>query len=352
MKKLLVVLICMLFVLSTSVVFAESFKVGYVTRTMSSPYYVNLSDALMKLCEEEGWTYKVLDAAEDVQKETEAIESFVTEKYDLIFLDCVDPTSGAANVDIAFEAKIPVIELDSGLDSPNNAVTTVYSDNKQNGRLCGLYYAEYFNKKKSADEPIISILLSGDMGNVAGKERSSGLFCGIIEGRTGMSEEEAWVAANELHDAIIANGSGANEAAKFEVRGQNYGHWSEAGGLEAAEDLITANLDLNCILGENDQMLFGAMTALENAGITYGVEGAVDIVAAADGAKAAYDLIKEGKYVVTGENSPWLVSAKGFEIAKAILVDGVDPESYPEITLTEAHAVGIEIVDERYDFGF
>ena len=35
-------------------------------------------------------------------------------------------------------------------------------------------------------------------------------------------------------------------------------------------------------------MLFGAMTALENAKIEN-----VDIVAAADGAKRAYDLIKE-----------------------------------------------------------
>ena len=40
------------------------------------------------------------------------------------------------------------------------------------------------------------------------------------------------------------------------------------------------------------------------------------------------------------------------QIAQEILVDGEDPESYDDITMTEAAAVTAENVDEHYDYGF
>src|SRR5690606_6476789 len=135
--------------------------------------------------------------------------------------------------------------------------------------------------------------------------RRTGLFAGILEGKLGVSEEEAWKLAEEFEEELSSKGKATNEEAKFSVVGQGWGAWTEEEGLAAAEDLITANPDLTTVLGENDQMLFGAMTALENAGI----EG-VDMVAAADGAQKAFDLIKEGKYFATGLNSPYLVAEK------------------------------------------
>ncbi|WP_395015341.1 hypothetical protein [Robinsoniella peoriensis] len=58
------------------------------------------------------------------------------------------------------------------------------------------------------------------------------------------------------------------------------------------------------------------------------------MVAAADGAKEAYDLIKEGKYFGTGENSPYKVAEKGIEVTKEILVDKKDWKSYEDVILT------------------
>ena len=56
--------------------------------------------------------------------------------------------------------------MDSGVGEGADDITTVYSDNKQNGRLVGIAYAE-----KMGDAPIDAILLSGAKGNVAGAER-------------------------------------------------------------------------------------------------------------------------------------------------------------------------------------
>ncbi|QUG43859.1 substrate-binding domain-containing protein [Psychrobacillus sp. INOP01] len=317
-------------------------KVGFAIKTQDSPYFVSLVDAVKEYAEAEGWKVTVLDANGDTTKEAENMETFIAQGMDMIFLDAIEPDAVVPVINKAAEAGIGVINLDSGVNADADDITTVYSDNKQNGRLVGLAYAE-----KMGDEEIVSITLSGAKGNVAGEERRTGLFAGILEGKLGVSEDEAWKLAEELDSQLASSGKASNAEAKFSVVGQGWGAWTREDGLEAAEDLITANPNLTTVLGENDQMLLGAMTALKNAGIDN-----VDIVAAADGALEAYDLIKEGKYFATGENSPYKVAKLGVKIAKEIIVDGKDPESYEEITLTEPAAVTKDNVDDYYDFGF
>ena len=63
--------------------------------------------------------------------------------------------------------------------------------------------------------------------------------------------------------------------------GIGWGAYTSNGGLDAAEDLVVANPDMNLMFGENDAMLLGAMTAIENAGLSDQVILAAD----ADGQK-------------------------------------------------------------------
>jgi len=325
----------------------EQFRVGFAQKTVDSPYFIALVAAVERYAAERGWEVTVLTANDDTEVESENVDSLIAMGKDLIFLNSVDPLAAVPVINRAVDAGIPVINLDSAPDDAGRHVTTVYSNNPQNGRHVGLAYAAFLEAEGRGDEPIIGIILSGMMGNVAGQERRTGLFAGIIEGRTGVAEAEAWTMAEQFNTDLTNTGSAVNAQASFEIRGQGWGGWTEEAGLEAAEDLITANPDLNVVLGENDQMLFGAMTALRNAGI----EG-VDIVAAADGALRAYDYIRQGLYFGTGENSPWLVGRRGVEVAEDILVNGVDPASIPRIITTDAVAVTIDNVDERYEFGF
>lgn len=91
------------------------------------------------------------------------------------------------------------------------------------------------------------------------------------------------------------------------------------------------------------------MTALNNAGLT-----GVAIVAAADGACAAFDMIKEpgdNPYVVSGLNSPVLVGREGVRIAEE-LINGAEWSDYDKITLTEAAGVTADLVDKYYEVGF
>lgn len=320
----------------------EKFSIGFALKVQDAPYFVSLKEAVEEYAAEKGWEVTTLDANGDTAKEAENMETFIAQGKDLIFVDSVEPDAIVPSINAAAEAGIPVINLDSGVNEDAKSVTTVYSDNKENGRLVGLAYAEHMG-----DKDIKAVILSGARGNVAGLERRTGLFAGILEGKLGVSKDEAWTLAEEFEQQLTSGGRAVNEEAGFSVLGQGWGSWNEADGLTAAEDLITANQDITTMLGENDDMLFGGITALKNSG----VEG-VDIVAAADGAQRAMDMIRDGEYFATGLNSPKLVAQKGIEIAAEILVDGKDPDSYERITLTEPAAITKDNVDDYYDLGF
>ncbi len=320
----------------------DSYKVGYATKTLSGGYFVKLDEGLKAGCEDLGWEYISMNADRDADTERANLEAMVSQGCDLIFLNCVDPDSAVANVQYCVDNGVPVIAVDGGCSEDADLITTVYSDNKQNGREVGLAYAEHMK-----DTDIKALMISGSKGDVAGYERRMGLFCGIIEGKSGMSEEDAWKAADAIEQELIDNGKAQNEEAHFYVLGQGWSNWSEDGGLQAAEDLITANTDITTILGENDDMVIGAGVAVDNANLEN-----VDLVAAADGSQRAYDLIKEGKYFATGENSPVLVGNLALDIAQQVLVDGKTKEDFERVTMTSAVAVTKDNVDERYDYGF
>lgn len=320
----------------------ESIKVGFALKTQDSPYFVALAETFKELAAARGWEAVLLDANGDTEKEAQNMDALVSQGCKVIFLNSVDPESCIPSIDKADAAGVGVINVDSACGQPANDICTVYSNNPQNGRAVGLAYA-----KKMMDTDINAILLSGAKGNVAGKERRMGLFAGIIEGKTGVSEEEAWKLSQEMEDQLVASGKAENKDAGFAISGQGWGAWTIEDGLVASEDLITANSGLNCVLGENDQMLFGAQKALENAGIT-----GVDIVAAADGAKDAYAQIKEGKYFGTGENNPVKVMTRAYEIIDEVVAAGFDPaqmHSYEKIITTDPNAVTAENVDQFYD---
>ena len=316
-------------------------RVGFAQKTLDGPYFVALVETVEAEARRLGWEITVLEAGDDTQRESENMDALIAMGKDLIFLNSVDPYAAVAVIQRAWDAGIGVINLDSGVADGTQQITTVYSNNYQNGRHVGLAFVDYF------DEDIHAILLSGAMGNVAGRERRMGLFWGIIEGRLGIPTEEAYDLAQAFEDQLVATGRAENAEARFVVGGQGWGAWTEEVALPEAEDLIVANPQLNVALGESDQMLFGVMTALANAGI----EG-VQIVAAADGARRAIRYVQEGRYFGTGENSPILVGRLGVEIARQILEDGADPASFDPIIMTEAVAITTANAAERYQFGF
>lgn len=318
----------------------KSFKVGYANKTLNNPYFVALDAALKEDVEALGWEYASLNADENIDKEMENMETFVSQGYDLIIINPIDSEACLQSISNAANAGIPVIAVDNAPDSSAECVTIVCSDNERNGRAVGLYVGESFAK-----EPIISVLLSGVKGAVVSQERRTGLICGIIEQRTGCSEDDAWKQAREMEQTLIDTGKAYHEEADFAINGQGWGNWTADEGLPAMEDLLVANKNINLVLGENDNMLLGAMTAIENAGMS-----GIKLAAAADGQKEALKLIADGTdYLATGDNSPTTVSAMTLEIAVDVLENGKTADDYEEVTRTPPLCYTVDNAGEYYN---
>lgn len=128
-------------------------------------------------------------------------------------------------------------------------------------------------------------LLSGNVGNALGVARRMGTLAGIVEAQLEKSGE-----------------------AKVNIVAQGWGGWNQADGQKAAEDMLTAAPEINCIFAENDDMALGAREACLAIGRND------IIICGADGNKTRYSLIKEGgQMLATGRNDPAECATKVLE---------------------------------------
>ncbi|HHT24198.1 MAG TPA: substrate-binding domain-containing protein [Clostridiaceae bacterium] len=321
---------------------AKTFRIGYASKNQDNPFQQSFVKEMHKQADERGWDVTILDAKNQIETEQANMETFITQDYDLIFINSVDPLAGAKKCKEAKDAGIPVIAIDSNIDATAEVVTLVVAPNLSGGYKVGEYMSTCYDE----DEEIRAAMISGNKGNTGGLERRVGVFAGLIDARTGIGEDAAFEAAWQLADDLTNNGSAEYPDANFVLVGQGWGNWSTDGGLSAGEDLVTANPDINCMIAPNDSMLIGGYKAVENAGLL----DQVQFFASHDGMKEGLELIKEGtQYKATGLNHPRFVVAKGWDIADEILVGGADPEAFDPLITTDPIAITIENVDDFYD---
>lgn len=317
-------------------------KVGFAQKNLDNPFQNALAEGLKKAAEAEGWKFTVLSADNDIEKELQNVETFISGGFDLIFLNVVDNEAGVTAAETAMSADIPVIEVDSIINDPKAVVTTVYSPNFGNGQAVG----EYLTKDYKG-ERIKAAIICGNKGNDGGKDRSEGEITGIIKGRTGWDDKKSKEAAEKMYQELVSKGSAVCEDADFEIVAQGWGGWTEDGGLPATEDILVAHKDINCLIGEQDAMLIGGMQAVEDAGLA----DKVRVYAAADAQKEALKLIKEGNkmYQATGLNDPDIVGQTAMAVAKKILIDGAAVDSFEETVCPAPVCVSKDNVDKYYD---
>ena len=299
--------------LAMSAANAAGCKIGISMKTLDAPYFAAQEVSAKKHAEELGCEVISVDGQNDLNKQIADVEDMVAQGIGALIINPRDSKGLVPAVNAATAAGVKVFVIDSTLDQQANFITLVQSSNTQNGLLVGQWLAD---NTKGKDLKIA--LISGDKGNEVGQQRRLGVLAGLLEGQL------------------------RNEGrAHFEVVGQGWGAWGNEGGLKAMEDLLTANPDINVVLGENDSMVLGAQKALEQANRTSGVL----FLAAADGQKEALQEIKDGKYGATGLNDPALVASTAVDLAKKALV-GKLPADISKLTYTTPTAITKDNVDK------
>jgi ribose transport system substrate-binding protein len=170
--------------------------------------------------------------AETQQKQ---VEDFITQKYDIIFIDPVSPDGIQPTLNKAEAAGIPVIAFDSGTTWPP-LVSHIAWDHAETGRLTGRYVVDYAKK------------------NLGGKLR-----VGILA----MLDAPHTAIRSQTFKETIEQGLGkANITYVFE---QDFGQTRES-----ATNIVTNNIakPIDIIWAAVDNAAFGARVALQTAGAT------------------------------------------------------------------------------------
>lgn len=293
---------------------ASACTIGVSMKTLDAPYFAAQEVAAKARAAEIGCEIITADAGNDLNKQVADIEDMVARGVEALVVNPRDSQELVPAVNAASAQGVKVFIIDLTLDSSADFVTLVQSSNSRNGLLVGRWIAD-----QTKGKPLKIALISGDQGNEVGQERRLGVLAGLLEG--------------QLQNSGTAG---------FEIVGQGWGLWSNEGGLDAMEDILVANPDVNVVLGENDSMVLGARNALKAAGKTDAL-----LVAAADGQKEALELIMSGEYGATGLNDPAIVATTAVDLAKQA-IDGELPEGLGKITYTEPAVITKDNVDKYY----
>ena len=292
----------------------DKYKIGLAMNELVIDFYVTIDARLSELCAERGWEYVLLDAQGDINKQISNMEDLAAQGCDMILINSFDTEVLTTAINSIVASGTPIISIDNSLEAAANVLTTVQADNR------GISYAvgEWLGDKMGSQK-ITAVLISGASGASNSTERRLGMIEGIMESQ-------------------IRNNSMTN----FEIIAHGFTDWKEEVAVSLMEDMLSLNKPFNVLMTEVDYQAIAAMKVLEDAGKSEGVT----VIAAADGAKAALELIKEGKYGATGLNLPGLISEYTIDVCEEYFNGRT---RFPDRVFTPAACIHSGNVDQYYD---
>jgi len=303
-------------VMPISNVFAEDdlIKVGFAQVGHESDWRT----ASTKSCQdvfsaENGYDLSFVDCDNDEAAQKEAVRSFIEQDVDYIIIDPIIATGWDTVLTECEDAGIPVIVIDRTIDDSDKYAAWVGSNFKTEGLAAGEWLKAYADAQ--------------------GIEEINAL---VISGTTGAS-------------AQIGRSDGFNEVAEkygWNVIDEQTGDFTEAGGQEVMENYCKSyEGQFNVVVCQNDNEAFGAMTAMDNAGVTYGPGNDV-ILISFDACTAGLEEVKAGKITADFECNP--LAAPFVEEVIQTLAAGEEPEA--EVYMVEHwYALADQIVDFEID---
>ena len=218
-----------------------------------------------------GYDLVFVDCDNDSARQLEAVRNFIQQGVDYIIIDPIVSTGWDTVLTECDDAGIPVIIIDRTIDDSDKYVSWVGSDFKIEGLACGEWLKAYAEAKGISE--INALVIEGSTGASA--------TIGRTDGFKEIADREGW--------NIIASQSG---------------DFTEAGGQEVMESYCQSYKgQFNVVICQNDNEAAGAMTAMDTAGISYGVGGDV-ILVSFDANRPYVQMVKDGKINANFECNP------------------------------------------------
>lgn len=261
--------------LAGGVVSAAEKVIAYIPPGMISPFYAVSIKGAEAVAKKHGYKLRVLspERETDYAGQVRIVEDMITEKVDGICICAINADAVSAAIRKANAANIPVVVFNGLTELPNCKVEAYVGYEQRNG---GRKVGDFINLK-----------LNGK-GNLA-----------IIQGLPGYHTTER---EGGIRDQIGEKYPG------IKIVAAQPGDWEREKGMNAAQNMLTANPDINAFVGLSDEMALGALQAKRAAGRDD------IIVCGIDGNPNALESVKEGKldgtlYVYPHKNGSMAIDA-------------------------------------------
>lgn len=253
----------------------KKYVVGLAMNTQTNPFFVDVKDGVQKAADEHGIELHITDAQDDPTIQMKDIENLITKKPDAIIIDTCDSDAIVASVEACNEAGIPVFTMDREANG-GEVVSHIGYDAIKSGKIAGQYLADTLGSKGKIVE------IQGIMGTNVAQNRSKGF--------------------NEV----------MKENPDMEIVACQVADFDRAKGMSVMENILQANKQIDGLYAANDEMLLGALEAVEAAGRLDEIT-----MIGCDAIDDTIEAIKSGKVEATIAEPP-------FFLGKAILNTAFD----------------------------
>jgi erythritol transport system substrate-binding protein len=239
---------------------AEGGYVPVITTVLANPYWDAESQTAQEELEKLGYTSDIFAHDNDPQKQSELIDSAISQDAVAIILDPAGADESIGVVQKAVDAGIPVFLINAEINEEGIASSQIVANNAQ-GAAIG---AEYFVEQMGAEGSYVELY-----GNP--------------------TDNNAGVRSTAYNEVI-------SQYPDMELLQTETANWSRDEGFAKMETLLQAHPDVKGVLAGNDEMALGAVAAIEAAGKTPGED---ILVMGFDGSPDAVEAIEQGKLLGT-----------------------------------------------------
>jgi inositol transport system substrate-binding protein len=203
----------------------------------------------------EGVELQIEDAQNDVAKQQSQIQNFIASGVSAIIVNPVDTDATAAMSKAAAEAGIPLVYVNREPVNVNELPEKqafVASDEKESGTLETKEVCRLLNGKGKV------IVMMGELSNQAARMRTQ-----------------------DIKDVIATD-----ECKGLEIVEEQTANWSRTQGSDLMTNWLSAGLEFDAVISNNDEMAIGAIQALKAAGrsmdsvVVAGIDATQDALAA------------------------------------------------------------------------
>ncbi len=254
------------------------------------------------------------NARQEQENQFTAVRRFILEGVDFIIIAPTVEEGWETILTEIKDADIPVMIMDRSVAVEDDSLylTNIGSDFLHQGRLA----VEWLEGEIPEDRDIKILHLQGTIGATAQIQRTKA-----------------------LEDAVRSHSN-------WEITSQLYGDFTEAKAYEVMTDYLASNRDIDVLYSENDNMTFGAMRALDEAGISYGNGGQVKIITF-DATKEALQYCHDGRIDLCVECNPMFGPDVKTLIEKYRNGESIPKHVYVNESAYTTQSITQEFVDSR-----